>query len=130
MERRSFFDCAFRPDLSTMSVDDSLYRGEANAKVYGRVIRRTLLLFFLGLMYYGFLQFNAPTEQRYVGFLWGEQPDFALVAQYDNNRHWRKVFIINVDDLRQKLESDLSPKSDSNRGLPGCRPRYRATRVG
>src|SRR5437763_2809900 len=31
-------------------------RGETGAQVYGRVIRRTLLLFFLGLVYYGFLQ--------------------------------------------------------------------------
>jgi predicted acyltransferase len=44
-------------------------RGEANAQVYWRVIRRTLLLFFLGLMYYGFLQFRPPSEQRFVGVL-------------------------------------------------------------
>src|SRR5262249_16243113 len=35
-------------------------RGERPASVYGRVVRRTLLLFFLGLVYYGFLQFNPP----------------------------------------------------------------------
>src|SRR5260370_33933131 len=36
---------------------------------YGCVVRRTLLLFFLGLVYYGFLQFNPPEQQRYVGVL-------------------------------------------------------------
>jgi predicted acyltransferase len=44
-------------------------RGEPIGKVYGRVIRRTVLLFFLGLVYYGFLRFNPPSEQRYVGVL-------------------------------------------------------------
>jgi predicted acyltransferase len=44
-------------------------RGETDAKVYWRVIRRTALLFFLGLAYYGFLQFNPPGQQRYVGVL-------------------------------------------------------------
>lgn len=44
-------------------------QGRAGAKVYGRVIRRTILLFFLGLVYYGFLQFNPPDQQRYVGVL-------------------------------------------------------------
>lgn len=44
-------------------------RGETGGKVYWRVIRRTLLLFFLGLVYYGFLQFRPSQEQRYVGVL-------------------------------------------------------------
>jgi predicted acyltransferase len=44
-------------------------QGQAGAKAYGRVIRRTLLLFFLGFVYYGFLQFNPPSQQRYVGVL-------------------------------------------------------------
>ena len=44
-------------------------QGQAGAPVYGRVIRRTILLFFLGLVYYGFLQFNPPDQQRFVGVL-------------------------------------------------------------
>jgi hypothetical protein len=31
IERCAFFDHSFRPNLSTMSVDDSLHCGEANA---------------------------------------------------------------------------------------------------
>src|SRR5882762_9104638 len=31
VERRAFFDRSFRPNLSAMSVDDSLHRGEAHA---------------------------------------------------------------------------------------------------
>jgi dipeptidyl aminopeptidase/acylaminoacyl peptidase len=50
------------------------------------------------------------TEQRYAGFAWSEQPSVALLTEYDNNRHWRKSFIIDVDDLQQKprLLWDLS----------------------
>ena len=50
------------------------------------------------------------TEQRYTGFAWSEQPSIALLAEYDNNRHWRKGFVLNVDDLQQKprLLWDLS----------------------
>jgi predicted acyltransferase len=44
-------------------------QGKAGAPVYWRVIRRTILLFFLGLVYYGFLQFNPPDQQRFVGVL-------------------------------------------------------------
>jgi dipeptidyl aminopeptidase/acylaminoacyl peptidase len=59
------------------------------------------------------------TEQRYVDFSWGEQPSVALVTQYDNNRHWRKTFILNVDDLQQKprLLWDLS--TDEKYANPG-----------
>ncbi|MGZ4815519.1 MAG: alpha/beta hydrolase family protein [Terriglobales bacterium] len=50
------------------------------------------------------------TEQRYTGFAWSEQPNIALLAEYDNNRHWRKAFVLNIDDLQQKprLLWDLS----------------------
>jgi len=60
------------------------------------------------------------TEQRYVGFAWGEQPSVALVTEYDNNRHWRKTFITNVDDPQQKprLLWDLS--TDERYANPGA----------
>ena len=50
------------------------------------------------------------TEQRYTGFAWSEQPNIALLSEYDNNRHWRRAFVLNVDDLQQKprLLWDLS----------------------
>jgi predicted acyltransferase len=44
-------------------------QGQPRAAAYRRVIRRTILLFFLGLVYYGFLQFNPPSQQRYAGVL-------------------------------------------------------------
>jgi dipeptidyl aminopeptidase/acylaminoacyl peptidase len=59
------------------------------------------------------------TEQRYVDFSWSERPSDALVTEFDNNRHWRKTFIINVDDPQRKprLLWDLS--TDENYANPG-----------
>ena len=61
----------------------------------------------------------ARTEQRYEGFNWSEQPSVALLTQYDNNRHWLKTFILNVDDPQSKprLLWDLS--SDESYKDPG-----------
>lgn len=52
----------------------------------------------------------ARTVQRYVGYDWSEQPGVALLTEYDHNKHWRKTFIVNVDDPQQKprLLWDLS----------------------
>ncbi len=59
------------------------------------------------------------TQQRYAGFDWSEKSSIALLSEYDNNRHWIKTFIINVDDLQQKprLLWDLS--TDENYANPG-----------
>ncbi len=52
----------------------------------------------------------ARTEQRYSGYTWSEKPNVALLTEYDQNKHWRKTFIVNVDDSQQKprLLWDLS----------------------
>ena len=61
----------------------------------------------------------ARTEQRAVGLDWGEQPSFALLYEYDENRHWRRTFVTNVDDpkARPTLLWDLS--SDEHYKHPG-----------
>jgi dipeptidyl aminopeptidase/acylaminoacyl peptidase len=69
--------------------------------------------------------FNSPaveitrTEQRYVGFAWGEQAGTALLNEYDENRHWRRTFVIDVDDPqpKQRLLWDLS--TDERYANPG-----------
>jgi dipeptidyl aminopeptidase/acylaminoacyl peptidase len=50
------------------------------------------------------------TEQRFFGYDWGEQPNVALLTEYDQNRHWRKTFAVNLDDPQKKplLLWDLS----------------------
>jgi len=69
--------------------------------------------------------FNSPaveimrSVQRYVGFSWSERSSVALLTEYDHNRHWRKSFIINVDDVQQqpRLLWDLS--TDEKYANPG-----------
>jgi dipeptidyl aminopeptidase/acylaminoacyl peptidase len=69
--------------------------------------------------------FNSPaaeitrTEQRFVGFSWSEQPSIALLNEYDSNRHWRRSFVIDVDDQQRKprLLWDLS--TDEQYADPG-----------
>jgi dipeptidyl aminopeptidase/acylaminoacyl peptidase len=69
--------------------------------------------------------FNSPaveighTEQRYAGFDWGEQSSTALLTEYDNNRHWRKTFVIDLDDLQQKPRLLWSLSTDENYANPG-----------
>jgi len=61
----------------------------------------------------------ARTEQRYEGFVWSERPSVALLNEYDNNRHWRRTFILDVDNLQKKprLLWDLS--TDESYADPG-----------
>ena len=59
------------------------------------------------------------TDQRYIGFSWGENPSVALLNEYDHNRHWRKSYVIDVDEQQAKprLLWDLS--TDERYANPG-----------
>ncbi len=50
------------------------------------------------------------TEQRYAGFDWSEQPSAALLHEYDENRHWARTFLMDVDhpQATSRLLWDLS----------------------
>ena len=61
----------------------------------------------------------ARTEQRYVGFEWGEQPSVALLYEYDNNRHWRRTFIADVDDRQAKPRLIWDLSTDERYKNPG-----------
>ena len=69
--------------------------------------------------------FSAPpveimkTEQRYVGFDWSEKPSISISYEFDNNRHWRRSFIVDLDDSQKKprLLWDLS--TDEKYANPG-----------
>jgi len=91
-------------DPATLVWAEALDGGDWNVKVPAR--DKILLLK---------APFNSPTEitrteQRYVGFAWSEQSSVALLTEYDNNRHWRRTFVANVDDQQPKprLLWDLS----------------------
>jgi dipeptidyl aminopeptidase/acylaminoacyl peptidase len=67
----------------------------------------------------------ARTTQRYDGYWWTERADLALLAEYDENKHWYQVFVVNVDDPKQapRLLWDLS--TDERYADPG-NPVFRA----
>ncbi|MEX3901297.1 MULTISPECIES: S9 family peptidase [Paraburkholderia] len=72
---------------------------------------------------------GAPHEltrlrQRYAGFGWTSQPDIALLSEYDNNRHWWRTFIVDVDapHVTQRVLWDLSSNEQyANPGTPVMR---------
>jgi dipeptidyl aminopeptidase/acylaminoacyl peptidase len=59
------------------------------------------------------------TEQRYAGFTWSAQPKLALLSDFDQNRHWQRTYIVNIDDPKQapRLLWDLS--TDEQYADPG-----------
>jgi len=61
----------------------------------------------------------ARTQQRFVGLLWTEQPNLALLYEYDSNRHWRRSFAVDVDapQTAPRLLWDLS--TDEKYANPG-----------
>lgn len=59
------------------------------------------------------------TEQRFAGFEWGEQPSFALLSEYDENRHWTRTFVVNVDDARAKPRLLWDRSTDEHYRHPG-----------
>jgi dipeptidyl aminopeptidase/acylaminoacyl peptidase len=61
----------------------------------------------------------ARTTQRFSGFAWTEKPGLAFLHEHDANRHWRKTFIVDVDQPQNapRLLWDLS--TDERYGNPG-----------
>jgi dipeptidyl aminopeptidase/acylaminoacyl peptidase len=69
------------------------------------------------------------TEQRFGGFDWTEQKKIALLHDYDDNRHWERTFIVNVDDPKAKPTTLWDMSSDERYLNPG-NPVYRVTPSG
>jgi dipeptidyl aminopeptidase/acylaminoacyl peptidase len=61
----------------------------------------------------------ARTEQRIVGLSWGARAGTALMTEFDLDRHWRKTYVVDVDDPSKprKLLWDLS--TDEKYANPG-----------
>jgi dipeptidyl aminopeptidase/acylaminoacyl peptidase len=66
----------------------------------------------------------ARTEQRFIGFDWSENPHIALVREHDENRHWVRISVINVDDAQSKPSILFSLSTDEQYANPG-RPVHR-----
>ncbi len=61
----------------------------------------------------------ARTEQRYASLWWGEQKNTAVLNEFDANRHWRRSFIVNIDDLQQKPRVLWELSTDERYKNPG-----------
>jgi dipeptidyl aminopeptidase/acylaminoacyl peptidase len=66
----------------------------------------------------------ARTEQRYQGIDWSERRGVGLLQEYDDNRHWRRTFLIDAEhpETKPRVIWDLS--SDESYEDPG-QPVYR-----
>lgn len=66
----------------------------------------------------------ARTAQRYQGIEWSERRGTGLLQEYDDNRHWRRTFLIDAEhpETKPRLIWDLS--SDETYEDPG-QPVYR-----
>jgi dipeptidyl aminopeptidase/acylaminoacyl peptidase len=61
----------------------------------------------------------ARTEQRFQGLRWGERADTALLDEYDENRHWKRSFVVNVDDPQVKPRPLWDLSTDEKYAEPG-----------
>ena len=61
----------------------------------------------------------ARVEQRYEGIDWSDHRGLGLLQEYNDNRHWRRTFLIDADhlDVKPRLIWDLS--SDESYEDPG-----------
>ena len=61
----------------------------------------------------------ALTEQRFAGLTWGEAPGTALLHEYDENRHWQRSFVVDVDDRARKARLLWDLSTDEKYANPG-----------
>ena len=61
----------------------------------------------------------ARTEQRFAGFDWSERRGVALLHEYDENRHWRRTFLVDVDHPAAKPTVLWDMSSDERYKDPG-----------
>ncbi len=64
------------------------------------------------------------TEQRFGGFDWSEQRGVSLLHDFDDNRHWQRTFVMNVDDPKARPSVLWDMSSDERYKDPG-QPVYR-----
>ena len=67
----------------------------------------------------------ARTEQRFQGLSWGEEKGFALLEENDDNKHWRRTFVMDVDAPAKKPRLVWDRSADEHYKDPGA-PVYKA----
>jgi dipeptidyl aminopeptidase/acylaminoacyl peptidase len=65
------------------------------------------------------------TEQRFHGFWWGERTGTAFLRESDQNRHWSRTFLVDVDASTPKLDLVWDLSTDEKYKNPGS-PSFRA----
>ena len=66
----------------------------------------------------------ARTEQRFEGIDWSERRGVGLLQEYDDNRHWRRTFLIDAEHPETKPRAIWDLSSDETYEDPG-QPVYR-----
>ena len=61
----------------------------------------------------------ARTEQRYIGYTWTERANVSLLMEYDENRHWVRTFVVDVDDQSRKPHLLWDMSTDDAYRYPG-----------
>ncbi len=61
----------------------------------------------------------ARTTQRFVGFSWTEKPNLAFMTEYDSNKHWRKTFMVDVDQPQAAPRVLFDLSTDEKYANPG-----------
>jgi dipeptidyl aminopeptidase/acylaminoacyl peptidase len=61
----------------------------------------------------------ARIEQRFAGFDWSERRGVALLHEYDENKHWRRTFLADVDHPETKPYVLWDMSSDERYKDPG-----------
>jgi len=59
------------------------------------------------------------TEQRFNSFQWTANPALAFLNEWDENRHWRRTFTVNVDEPKPKPKVLFDLSSDEKYKNPG-----------
>jgi dipeptidyl aminopeptidase/acylaminoacyl peptidase len=106
---------SWRPtDPATLLWSEALDGGDWNVNVPFRDRVMTLKPPFTGMP-----RVLLQTEQRFGGFDWTENPKIALLYEYDTNRHWKRTFVVNVDDTTAKPDLLWDMSSDEQYNHPG-----------
>ncbi|MFT3693867.1 MAG: prolyl oligopeptidase family serine peptidase [Kofleriaceae bacterium] len=61
----------------------------------------------------------AKTEQRFAGYTWSEDRKVALLTDDDENKHWTRTWIVNVDDPKGKPNLLWDHSTDEKYKDPG-----------
>jgi dipeptidyl aminopeptidase/acylaminoacyl peptidase len=66
----------------------------------------------------------ARCDERYEDLVWSDDPGVAFLNEYDDNRHWKKTFVIEVDDPQQKARLLWDLSMDEHYANPGTPIRH------